>query len=449
MDAALRDLERRWRESGAADDQAAWLAAAVRAGVVDAGLVRLAAELGHPAARLAGQAHDPAPVAPVAWLDEAVDLLLERQSREEPDGRSYEDHAVLLLRAGIAAARALAPAWYRHLGGEAGAEGPLAEEALSALRAMACAQEPGEMTDAWEAASALAQRMGACVDALEVHDQDVEALLELLAAAGDEDALADDRLERAVRAGLARGAAAAVRGLLQDELGAWLIDPRLDGPARLRAPGPARVGPRPGEEPDPAEDARLVLRLREAIEGGRLHRSRVELAAWLGHPAARQVYPDTGPLASAGRATIVRALVALARATGPGALDLDRRAIRARKLRVVEAWLADPSPDAEELLEEAGAASEGLLATHAARACLRPTHELPWAIVQAVRLVPEHERAVVWRRAAEHVLAEALGEPSPLAAATAPRSRPEDLSGAFARFRDADFGHPLEDPDER
>lgn len=52
-DARLRDAERRWRETGALADEAAWLRERVRAGALDDERLRLAAYVGHAAARLA------------------------------------------------------------------------------------------------------------------------------------------------------------------------------------------------------------------------------------------------------------------------------------------------------------------------------------------------------------------------------------------------------------
>lgn len=52
-DARVRDAERRWRESGAVADEAAWLRERVRSGALDDARLRLAAYVGHPASRLA------------------------------------------------------------------------------------------------------------------------------------------------------------------------------------------------------------------------------------------------------------------------------------------------------------------------------------------------------------------------------------------------------------
>jgi hypothetical protein len=52
-DARLRELERRFRETGAPDDEAAWLRERLRAGELEERLLRLADRLRHPAAALA------------------------------------------------------------------------------------------------------------------------------------------------------------------------------------------------------------------------------------------------------------------------------------------------------------------------------------------------------------------------------------------------------------
>lgn len=54
------ELERRWRQSGACDDEAAWLAERLRRGQLSAAALELAARLGYRAARLAlGRDDDP------------------------------------------------------------------------------------------------------------------------------------------------------------------------------------------------------------------------------------------------------------------------------------------------------------------------------------------------------------------------------------------------------
>lgn len=55
MDERLRALELRWLETKATEDEAAWIAESVRAGVLDEAHVRLAARLGHPGAAAFGK----------------------------------------------------------------------------------------------------------------------------------------------------------------------------------------------------------------------------------------------------------------------------------------------------------------------------------------------------------------------------------------------------------
>lgn len=53
MDLELQTLERRWRQTGVAEDESRWLAARVRAGELPRERLLFAADLGHPAALLA------------------------------------------------------------------------------------------------------------------------------------------------------------------------------------------------------------------------------------------------------------------------------------------------------------------------------------------------------------------------------------------------------------
>jgi len=67
-DARLRDVERRWRETGALEDEAAFLRERVRAGVLDDDRLRLAAYVGHAASRLALGTPSFAPAFFQAWI---------------------------------------------------------------------------------------------------------------------------------------------------------------------------------------------------------------------------------------------------------------------------------------------------------------------------------------------------------------------------------------------
>lgn len=68
-DSRLRDAERRWRDSGRVEDEAAWLRERARVGELDEGRLRLAALVGHPASQLAVGANDPLPRRLPDWID--------------------------------------------------------------------------------------------------------------------------------------------------------------------------------------------------------------------------------------------------------------------------------------------------------------------------------------------------------------------------------------------
>jgi hypothetical protein len=80
-DERVRELERRWRETGVVEDEAALLRERVRAGVLAGERVALAAYLGHEAARVASPSHgggaEPASLSLAVWLKG-----LERHGRE-------------------------------------------------------------------------------------------------------------------------------------------------------------------------------------------------------------------------------------------------------------------------------------------------------------------------------------------------------------------------------
>ncbi|MCO5165050.1 MAG: hypothetical protein M9894_01615 [Planctomycetes bacterium] len=75
-DDGLRAVEARWRQTGAPEDEAAWLVARVRAGALPPERLRLAARLGHRAAGLAvGAAAEPLPTCEgemVPWLRRVI-----------------------------------------------------------------------------------------------------------------------------------------------------------------------------------------------------------------------------------------------------------------------------------------------------------------------------------------------------------------------------------------
>ena len=73
-DARLRELERKWHESGSAEDEAAWLRERVRVGDSSEGRLRLAAYWGHPPALEALQLSPNALSQPVAAVVSDLDL---------------------------------------------------------------------------------------------------------------------------------------------------------------------------------------------------------------------------------------------------------------------------------------------------------------------------------------------------------------------------------------
>lgn len=98
-DDALRALERRWRATGAVEDEAAWLAARLRAGVLTETRLRAAARLGHEAAQAAlGDPVEEPPVAVVLRVHAGPDADLAARALD-------------LAAAGVAWADALLPLW--------------------------------------------------------------------------------------------------------------------------------------------------------------------------------------------------------------------------------------------------------------------------------------------------------------------------------------------------
>lgn len=68
-DQRLRTLERRWKKTGAVQDEAAWLRARVQAGELEQTRLKLAARLGHTAARLAAHRAKPLPQSVSGWFE--------------------------------------------------------------------------------------------------------------------------------------------------------------------------------------------------------------------------------------------------------------------------------------------------------------------------------------------------------------------------------------------
>lgn len=92
-DPGLRELERRWRQSGAPDDEARWLVARLRKGELDAGRLELAACCDHRPADQALRAVGIAP-SPTSWVTDV------RRWGDDP-----------CVRAGLVAARLALPVW--------------------------------------------------------------------------------------------------------------------------------------------------------------------------------------------------------------------------------------------------------------------------------------------------------------------------------------------------
>lgn len=132
MDSTLQALERRWRQTGAADDEARWLQARLRAGDLARERLVLAADLGHAAAQLA--------------LDRPLDpeegpLELLRGGDPSRRGLGRVGRAGL-VRVALAAIEGHAELCERHVGPVHRA----ARDALAAVRAWcaSCADEAGE-----------------------------------------------------------------------------------------------------------------------------------------------------------------------------------------------------------------------------------------------------------------------------------------------------------------
>lgn len=121
-DAELRQLEARWRASRAVADEAAWLAACLRAGATNPAAVRLRAFLGDPAARLAlGQGWAPVPLELPPAVDAALDRLCDaggviEHALFEPPGDPEDPAAHELVARATALARGEAEALARQAG---------------------------------------------------------------------------------------------------------------------------------------------------------------------------------------------------------------------------------------------------------------------------------------------------------------------------------------------
>lgn len=104
-DVDLRTLARRFRASGSSEDEAAWLRARVQTGELKDGQLRLAAHLGHEAARTALGAAAPEPTLTLREWDHPVEF----NALFDTVARAGESGCEPLLRVVVALARRLLP----------------------------------------------------------------------------------------------------------------------------------------------------------------------------------------------------------------------------------------------------------------------------------------------------------------------------------------------------
>jgi hypothetical protein len=208
VDASLRALERRWREGGALEDGAAWVAARLRAGSLDRHLVAFAAALGDEVARRA--LGTPAP----AGGGDLVAAL----------GRAGPRRGEAAVRAAVAAARAC-----EHRTDTPGPDEPGPSHALLAAQAWLLEPTDERRRAAWTTARAC--RLGALVRATRrgsALDGEAAARADHVAVAAAAAAAAAGEDARARWAVRALAAAAQVEGpdvvrRVVDELVAWAL----------------------------------------------------------------------------------------------------------------------------------------------------------------------------------------------------------------------------------
>ncbi|MCO5167605.1 MAG: hypothetical protein M9894_14755 [Planctomycetes bacterium] len=145
-DGRLREAERRWRQSGSVDDEAAFLRERVRAGALPPTRLEVAAACGHPAAARAL----PAPTR--GLLGRALDRVREALTGDDPWRRLRRFEPEVKVRAALAIARPTFAA--------AGATGDLAAAAARALAA----------TEAWLEAPSEPRAAAASEAAADLYD---------------------------------------------------------------------------------------------------------------------------------------------------------------------------------------------------------------------------------------------------------------------------------------
>jgi len=104
-DERLRELERRWRESGSPESEAGWLLERVRLGELDSLMLDLAAHLGHPGARIARGFADPFPT----FAEDEEDEEGKRRLLRPWSSKIAQLSAPAARRAAAAAARGALP----------------------------------------------------------------------------------------------------------------------------------------------------------------------------------------------------------------------------------------------------------------------------------------------------------------------------------------------------
>jgi len=186
-DAEVRALERRWRETGAGDDEARWLAARVRTGELDGAWLEALAFFGHgPAVLAGGKAPDP-------WdLDDSNVWGAKLRPLGVP----------VVIRAALAAARLGVEPWERAHPGQPGRGPRPMLEAVEAWLACPCAEHAAAAKRAGEARDD---------DPIEVDDEDEEVEVPVrwaVSTAG--------RLGRALPAGTVAAATQALHSVARD-----------------------------------------------------------------------------------------------------------------------------------------------------------------------------------------------------------------------------------------
>jgi hypothetical protein len=362
-DTKLRELERRWRESGTVEDEAAFLRENLRAGLTDRARLGVAATFGH------------APAREVFGESAGVHLL-----------RSFSLH----LQRQVFARMALSVIErVRGTAMDAREDVQLVEHAIAVLRRWClcpCEEHATGSVGADRNATTVARAAG-------LNDRDITSALAHLVSAGCEVITADHPAEVFERAGesietlMSANAANDPYGV---ELIPWALG-RAD-PLRDRIEADERIAhalEMTWRESGRAEDGAAFLRTCVVARG--LHPERIELASLLGDPAAGlarghvQVADEDWPGAFGvyGREAAVRVSVAAGRC----ALGVQSNPDASKGLDMATSWLACPC--AEHLADVARAAAAMPSGDHPALRCVREA--LRWAAPDTPGLVDLRE----------------------------------------------------------